>query len=314
MSARPTVALATSAEDWDHDEDGPLLVDALGAAGVAGEPAVWTDEQVDWGRFDLVVVRSTWDYVDRREQFLSWAEAVESVTTLANPSRTLRWNTDKRYLAALAGAGVPVVPTLFVAPGDPLDELGSWLDRHDAVVVKPTVSAGSRDTARHDAADRGAAMEHVAALVAAGRTAMVQPYLAAVDDDGETGMVLFEGSFSHAFSKAALLRDGWADVQGSFAQETIEAHVPGDDELTVAEQVLEATTSLLGSTPTYARVDVLRDDEGRPVLLELELTEPSFFLAHSEGGATNAARCFAALAGAVRARRRPRAGPAGNAP
>src|SRR5690606_25070019 len=111
------VVLATVAEAWPLDEDAPLLTEALAVEGVTAEPAMWDDDGVDWGAFDLVVVRSTWDYARRLDEFRRWIRLVERATALANPGRVIVWNTDKRYLADLAAAGVDVVPTTYLLPG-----------------------------------------------------------------------------------------------------------------------------------------------------------------------------------------------------
>ena len=131
----PRVALATCAEIPQGDEDFPALVAELAALGVEAVPAIW-DAAVDWQSFDLVVLRSTWDYAERREQFLRWAGSLQRVL---NPVSVLEWNTDKeRYLTDLVAAGVPIVPTRFAAPGEPLDPPG------ERFVVKPAISAGGR--------------------------------------------------------------------------------------------------------------------------------------------------------------------------
>jgi hypothetical protein len=172
---------------------------------------------VDWGAFDLVVVRSVWDYVPRREQFLAWAERVASVTRLANPVPVLRWSTDKRYLRDLQAAGVPVVPTVFLEPGDPVH-----VPPTTDVVVKPAISAGSADTDRYSPDRRDQAATHIRALLDGGRVVMLQPYLGGVDRHGETACVYFGGSYSHAFRKGAILRaDGVAFVEGLYAAEDI---------------------------------------------------------------------------------------------
>lgn len=304
------VAIATATDAWQVDEDAPLLVAALEAEGMAAVPAVWDDPQVDWSRFDLVVLRSTWDYTDRLDEFLAWIDRVASVTTVANPAATIRWNTDKHYLDDLARRGVAVVPTTFLdaAPNDGpsnddpphdatavratlLGVLDTADDDRRELVVKPTVSAGSKDTARYDAAQLDDAVTHARRLLAVGRDIMVQPYLSSVDEAGETGMVLLDGEFSHAFRKGALLRDGAADVDGLFAVEDISATTPGSDERELAAEVLVAATDALdGVAPRYARVDVLRAADGAPVLLELELTEPSFFLWTDPSAAARVAR------------------------
>jgi hypothetical protein len=145
--------------------------------------------------------------------------------------------------------------------------------------VKPTVSAGARDTSRYGPEQHAEATSHISRLLGEGRAVMVQPYLDGVDRDGETGMVFFDGEFSHAFAKAPLLGRGAAAVEGLFAPEKITQRVPTADQLDLAQRVIEATGRHLGSPALlYARVDVLPDADGQPCLLELELTEPSFFL------------------------------------
>jgi hypothetical protein len=275
------IALATCRDLPDGDPDDRPLRDALGAAFVA-----WDDPDADWDAFDTVVVRSTWDYVGRREAFLDWAERAGK--RLHNPAAVLRWNTDKRYLADLAAAGLPVVDTAFVAPGERFAP--------DAVrgplVVKPTVSAGARDTARHD--DPVAAGEHVAALHAGGRVAMVQPYVEAVEEAGETALLYLDGAYSHAIRKGPLLvGDAEQDPTGLFITEDIRPREPSPDERAAADRVMDWVTERFG-TLLYARVDLLPGDE--PALLELELTEPSLFLAHADGATERLARAIAARA------------------
>jgi O-ureido-D-serine cyclo-ligase len=264
------------------DEDLPPLERALEQAGARPEVVVWDDGTVDWAGFGLVVVRSTWDYVTRRDEFLAWAEAVEAVTALANPASILRWSTDKHYLADLAAAGVPVPPTRFVHPGDdPADALAD----SDEVVVKPAVGAGSVDTERYRAERGDEAIEHVERLLADGRDVLVQPYLAAVDDHGETAVVLFDGECSHGIRKGPILRpDGTVFVEGLYAEEQITARAPTPAELGVA---LAALAAVPGGHPplAYARVDVAPGPDATPVVLELELAEPSVFLAHAPGAA-----------------------------
>jgi hypothetical protein len=297
----PQIALATAATAWHQDEDAPFLVPALEALGVRASPAVWDDPTVDWSAFDLVVVRSTWDYTDRLDEFLTWADRVESVTRLENPARVLRWNTDKRYLGELAEDGLSVVPTVFLRASepdaadrsiDPFAEVGADGD----VVVKPTVSAGSKDTARHAPEERGAATAHVRELLRAGRDVMVQPYLSGVDEHGETGMVFLRGELSHGFRKGPLLLGGPAEVDGLFALEQIGPRAPSAAEIELGRAVVAACVRRTGVDDLlYARVDVLPGPDGRPILLEAELTEPSLFLEQSAGAAARAAGAIVSL-------------------
>jgi hypothetical protein len=296
-SRRPRIALATVDRGWAEDDDAPALLHALDDAGADAGPASWDDASIDWATFDLVVIRSTWDYAERPAEFLAWTERVGSVTTLANPCHVVRWNIDKHHLGELAELGCRVVPTTYLEPDAGRSDVDRALERDGDVVVKPTISAGSRDTARYRPADIGAARDHVGSLLGAGRSVMVQPYLDAVDTSGETGMVFFDGDHSHTFRKGPLLRPGASPVDGLFAPEEIAPRAPTADELALAGDVLAATTRILGVRRLpYARVDVIRDGEDRATLLELELTEPSFFLATDPLAPGRAARAFTALA------------------
>ena len=271
------VALATCSYFPDGDADDVGLPDAI-EGDVAF--AIWDDPAVDWSMYDLVVVRSTWDYQERRDEFLAWARAVGD--RLINPPAILEWNTDKRYLRELADAGLPVVPTALVAPGEAFAPPAG----DGEYVVKPTVSAGSRDTARYsgsgdDAARAGALVE---AIHAGGRTAMVQPYVASVDECGETALLFFDGTFSHAIHKGPLLKKGEDPTPDVFAAETIEPRAASAAERTLGERVIAHVVEQFGGAAlTYARVDVVEDDDGAPLLLELELAEPSLFFGGEPG-------------------------------
>jgi glutathione synthase/RimK-type ligase-like ATP-grasp enzyme len=264
------VALVTCSEFPGLGEDEPLLLDALVARGVAAEPVIWDDPGVDWALYDLVVVRSAWDYSLRRDQFVSWARRVPR---LLNPADVIAWNTDKRYLSEVPRA----VATMFVAAGDAWDPPGG------EYVIKPTISAGSRDTARYRPGEEAQAREHVEALVRAGRTAMVQPYLGAVDAHGETALVFFAGEYSHAIRKGQMLQPGQAPTNSViYLEEEISPREPDAAELQAANEIL----SSLPWQPDellYARVDLIPGPDGAPVLVELELTEPSLFLSYSPG-------------------------------
>jgi len=277
-----TVLFATATGIWAEDIDAAPLTEACSAVGLDARPAVWDDPSVDWAAADLVLVRSTWDYVQRLDEFLNWAERVAAVTRLANSPGVLRWNTDKRYLGDLDRAGVPVVPTGYLLPDDRPDDLVTAVGElagDDHYVIKPTVSAGSKDTARYRPEDLDEAVEHAAALLDLGRPVMVQPYLDAVDTAGEAGLVLLDGELSHAFTKGPLLTVGAGMVEGLFAPEEITPREASADEKSVAAAAAAYLRDRFGEdTPRYARVDLLTDADGAPRILELELTEPSMFL------------------------------------
>ncbi len=286
------IAIATAAEFPDLDEDGSVLIDALAERDLAAEPAVWSDADVDWAAYDLVLVRATWDYAPRRDEFVAWARRVESATRLANSAAVIEWNTDKTYLRALADAGLPVVPTDWLTPGDTFTPPG-----HDEYVVKPAISAGSKDTNRYRAGEHDDwAATHANDLVRVGRTVMIQPYLRNVDTAGETALLYFGGSFSHAVRKGPLLTPAMEPVAGAYREEEIETREPSAAEHEIAYAVLDALADLApagrDSLP-YARVDLVPDHDGRPILLELELVEPSMFLVHDGGDGSAAAGRFA---------------------
>jgi hypothetical protein len=262
------------------DDDFPLR-DALRARGVIVDAARWDDGTVDWAGYDLVVIRSTWDYVARRDDFVAWAR---QVPRLVNPADIVEWNTDKRYLSRLAEAGVPVTPTDYVAPGETWTPpaTGAW-------VIKPTVSAGSQDTGRYLLPGQlDLAVAHVERLTTAGRTAMIQPYLAAVDSAGETAVLCTPDAdgaltYSHAIRKGAMLTGpDVGDIDPG--SENITPRTPSAAELAVAALALAA---IPGGTKRllYARVDMIPGPDGEPLLVELELTEPSLFLRDHPGAA-----------------------------
>ena len=279
------IALVSSERGLRVDPDLPIAWSALRDAGFVVDLVRWDDDAADWASYDLAVVRSCWDYAWRLDEFLAWAE---SVPRLRNPVEVLRWNTDKTYLRELERAGLPVVPTVWNPTGAAeLPDAGEW-------VVKPSVSAGSRDTARW--ADRDDVLTHAAELVTAGRTAMVQPYLASVDDVGETAMLLIGGAFSHAVRKGPLLARGEGVRQDRDSRGNLSPAVATAAQRDVAQAVFDAIPGLIGvaAPPLYARIDLVQDGAGRPVLLELELSEPSLFLPQAPGAAATLVRAVEA--------------------
>ncbi|MGI8794657.1 MAG: ATP-grasp domain-containing protein [Acidimicrobiales bacterium] len=278
MKDSPLIALATAAEVAELDEEGQLLASALRERGAQVTPAVWDGADIDWAAYDLVVVRSTWDYAMRRPAYLAWAEQVATVSRLLNAPDLLTWNTDKRYLHDLAHAGVSIVPSQFIDPGECVEH--DWL--HTEHVVKPSVSAGSKDTLRLGPEDADRSVAHLSAILDTGRTALVQPYLADVDTAGETAMLFCDAEFSHAMCKGAILERGAGLVEGLFAPEVITPRTPSDAEMALGRAAMAAIPG--DEPPLYARIDALPSPDG-PVVLEIELTEPSMFFEYADGSA-----------------------------
>jgi len=276
--------VTTIDQDAIHDDvDLPLQIVAFADSGINLVQAPWEDRTIDWDSFDLVVVRSPWNYVDCLDEFRQWLDARRPMTTIHNAVSLIEWNMDKRYLADLAARGVPVVPTAFVQS---IDEFQSAIASAGSseIVVKPSVSAGSRLTGRF-AVDDPSAEELVSRILSEGVTVMVQPFASRIDVQGEIGTVLFDGVVSHSFRKAALLAEGGALVGGEYREE-ITAIVAPDDVLAVVTSASTVATKIArergwlaaNEELLYGRYDVVRLDDGSPALLEAELFEPCFFL------------------------------------
>ena len=261
-----------------EDFDAPPLLEALAAGGHDANVRAWDDAGVDWRSYDAVLLRSTWDYFHRLEEFLGWAHGVASVSSLWNRLEVVRWNTHKFYLRELAARGVPIVPTEFVAAGQRVD-LAAILATHgwEAAVIKPAVSADSFATLRAERQSTRHGQTHLDAHLPA-RDMLVQRYMPTVDEPGERCLVFIDGAYSHAVRKRSLFRGGrHAGPEGM--------PVPAaPDEVAAAERALEC----LGfAAPLYARVDLLRDETGTPRLMELELVEPSLFFTTRPGAAND---------------------------
>jgi glutathione synthase/RimK-type ligase-like ATP-grasp enzyme len=235
------------------------------------------------------VIRSTWDYHRRYDEFMQWVRAVSAVSTMSNSVDVITWNTDKHYLAEVAAVGLPIVPTIFIEPGqdDWLSSARELLAMGD-VVVKPAISAGSNDTERHSNFD--AAQKHIAELLLAQRSVMLQPYMADVDVQSETGLVFINGKFSHAFAKGPLLAQAKNMSGGLYAEEEIGVRQPTAEQLLIGERAVKWLLSRFGKL-LYARVDLLPTAHG-PVIIELELAEPSLYLLLHPDAATDFAHAL----------------------
>ena len=270
MSLR--VAIATC-EDLYVDPDTPILLEALTKRGLDYELLAWDDPHAQWDRFDATIIRSTWDYAPRRDEFLAWAS---SVPNLCNSFELISWNTDKHYLRSLQQAGINVIPSSFADVGiDAIFPAGNF-------VVKPTVGAGSLDAERYGTGDHARAHAHVRSLHATGRDVIIQPYVESIDEEGELALVFIDGTFSHAMRKGAMLNSVENDRSQLFRAEQMSLSVATPEALEFAREVLHAG----GATDSlYARVDLCRLADDWAVM-ELELTEPSLFLTYHPEAAT----------------------------
>ncbi len=263
----PRIVLAGCRALPEGDGDDAELIAALRRRGLHARWLSWDDP--DTLTADLVILRATWDYIERLDEFLSWTRKVRN---LVNAPDVVAWNTDKRYLVDLADAGVPIIPSGFIAPGERVRL------PEGEIVVKPTVGAGSVGAQRFSDSDE--ARRHVAALHADGATVLVQPYDARVED-GETALVFLGGRQSHAFTKGPILpapggRPAFDD-SGTYAEESLTPAEPDFELWDVGHATLAAAAARLDidvAELLYARVDVIGGPSD-PQLLELELVEPS---------------------------------------
>jgi glutathione synthase/RimK-type ligase-like ATP-grasp enzyme len=280
------IALVTAAVMPKPDPESGLVIDALRDLGLAAEMRVW-DAPYDWARAPLVVSRTPWDYFGRPAQFLAWAEAVAACTTLVNPLAVLSWNAHKSYLVDLDRRGVPVVPTAVVAHGAGEPERAGALRCFEEVVIKPAISGGARGALRTSAGHEEAAA-HVRSLSAVGDV-LVQPFMSAVQERGESSLIYFDGTFSHAVRK--LPAEGDFRVHEHYGGSVV-AHEPTAQEFGVASATLAAAP-----LPTlYARIDLVDSIHG-PLVMEAEMIEPELFLPTHPGAAERFAQAIAARVG-----------------
>ena len=282
----PRIAFATAPPEYlgSDDADRPLHEEAAASAGIELDHLVWSDPDAAWDRYDLVVVRSTWDYLDHLEAYRTWLVAMDELGTLHNPGRVIAWNLDKRYLLELSAAGIPVIPTRVCADRDEVaDALAdASAERTGEFVVKPVVSAGSKLTGRFDSEDP-AARVLAGQILATGTAVLMQPAVPSVATDGEVSTLVFGGAVSHTVRKGPLLALGGGLVDGTYT-ERIAPEVLNPARRALVEDTVGAVDRLVadrfGVTGSllYARVDVVTLDDGTDVVLEVELAEPAFFL------------------------------------
>jgi hypothetical protein len=260
------VALITCRNLPEPDPDQEPLLDALRQAGLRAEMLAWDDPEADPAAFDLCRLHSCWDYYRNPALFLDWIERGARVTRLVNPASAVRWNLHKSYLRRLGDAGVPIIPTEWIARGERVDLHDTMLSNEwNEVVVKPAISASSFSTRRFRIDQVVVAQAFLDTLIES-RDMMVQHYMPSVETAGERSLVWIDGEFTHAVRKMPRFADG--------IQQTSDATPVATHERRVGEQALDCVDSEL----LYARVDLIEDDDGNPLVSELELMEPSLFL------------------------------------
>lgn len=264
--------------ETDTSLDAVPLVEALTRRGVQAEMTPWRSTEVDWASFDLLVIRSPWDYALHSEEFERWLDMAASSSRVLNEPELVRWNMDKRYLAQLEDAGVAVIPATyhreFGSFSRALDEFAS---RAGSVVVKPTVGAGSQLVGLYAATDP-AALTLGRQILASGGVAMLQPEVPELSAGQEKALYTVDGHVTHAISKGALLAQG-GGLRGGIYQERPVIVEATAQERAFADQTLSAISQVTGlPTPLYGRIDTVPSADHGLVLLEAELFEPLFNL------------------------------------
>jgi glutathione synthase/RimK-type ligase-like ATP-grasp enzyme len=251
------IATCKALPEVDNDE-APLSA-ALAAAGIEEQRLAWDDPSVDWDAPVPTLLRSTWNYALDVSAFLAWIDRVSRAAPLWNPAHVVRANVNKRYLLELAARGVPTAPTTLVERGAAeATQLPAG-----RLVIKPAVGAGSLGAKVFDG-DGPEARAHLHELTATG-AALVQPYIASVDAYGERSLVYVDGAITHAIRKTPRFA---GDV------ERVDGPMPiADDERAVALAALAPYAADI----LYGRVDLARDATGQPLVMELEMIEPSLF-------------------------------------
>lgn len=263
------------------------LVEALGACGLDADRKVWSDPSIDWSLADALVLRTTWDYFDRWEEFQRWLQAAQKVTTLINPAACLHWNLDKHYILDLEKAGIPVVPSVIHRkqsefPWEKACQTLPW----DDLVIKPTVSGAAKDTYRatlsqgewHLAPAHSDTVEDLWASLLDRQDMMVQPFLPSVVAEGELSLMWLGGTVTHAVKKQA--KPGDFRVQDDHGG-TVVTHDMTSEERAFAEHAMDVTVDVMAQRdmgiPLYARVDMVRDLYGSWAVSELEMVEPELW-------------------------------------
>ena len=268
------IAFVTNASHPEMEDDDRPLAEALARRGGLVLSVSWDEANFDWSKVDLALLRSPWDYYRRFDEFLEWLARVEKQTRIVNSPALVRWNAHKRYLLELIAKGVHAVPTAFINKGDALSldqlcEERGW----NTVVLKPAVSADSWETIRVEPSRYSAGQTYIERHLME-RDIMIQPFIKDVDAGGEQCLIFFGGRYSHAVTKNSAFKGGrHVGPEGRLID-------PRADAIEMAHDVLARAG--LANVP-YARVDIARDDDDRPLLLELELFEPTLFFLEKPG-------------------------------
>jgi hypothetical protein len=271
--------------------DDQLLVDALRNRGHLVAPVIWGERPEDLkNRFDLLIVRSPWDYMEtaeNREKFAGWLTELDRLSVpTANDPKMMLWLLDKRYLRDFESCGIRIVPTRFVETGSSLELCAHFLE-NGPLIVKPSVSASGMGLVRvQSRADAESLQPSIDQGTMRGEVFLVQPFIESIQDYGEWSLIYLAGRYSHAILKkparGAVLCQ--ADHGGSleFAAAPTELTTFGDQVIAKLPLAFRAEQRI--ELPLYLRIDLLLTPEGL-ALSECEGVEPELFLRAQPGSA-----------------------------
>ncbi|RZV20019.1 hypothetical protein EOJ41_09955 [Vibrio alginolyticus] len=282
MNAKKKVALISDSDSLSVDYDMPLITDAFKNTDVQADVVFWDESNPDWSMYDAVVLRSPWTYIDKIQPFIEFCQNIEKNSVLLNPVSVIEWNSNKKYLKQLEAQGIPIVPTEIIYSANEIHHALDRIQKCDwdvkEIVIKPTIGAYSFGVVRFSVKDIDKIRKHVTYLLELDKGVIIQPYLHTIEEHGETNMIYFNNSYSHAIKKEALLsQHGETKTPDMEYRKIKEA---SDEEKALAIRILNLVQSSLGLNEPllYARLDFIEDKNGQPLLLELEITEPSLSL------------------------------------
>ena len=261
-----------------------LLLPLLAAAGVNAKIVTWSDPAIDFSGFDLIVLRSCWDYHLRDAEFIEWLTRTARATPIANDLETVLWNRNKAYLEELASQRIEIPSTIFINAKSTVPmQIRSW----EKIVVKPAVSASAHKTWLY-ARDSLPALNQLRQTMN-GETFLLQEYVPEIETQGEISFIYIDGAYSHAVLKRPAAGDFRVQQEHGGSAEAID---PPQNLRQQADAIAHAVPYV--TRALFCRLDVVVRN-GRLLLMELELIEPELFL----GLAPNAA---ATMADAIRKR------------
>ncbi|NNF01316.1 MAG: hypothetical protein HKN22_01390 [Bacteroidia bacterium] len=260
-------------KDWYVEQilhEDKLLQDELEKNGLSVDRVAWDDRKFDFSTARVIMLRATWDYFQRMDEFTEWLDKVEKKTEILNSAGLIRWNIDKHYIGDLQGAGINTTPTIFIEQGDTVKLSALFkIVSYDDAVLKPCIGGGAYNTFRVNA-DNCTDLEETFQKLILDQAMMFQPFQKNILKNGEASHMIFGGKYTHSVIKKA--KKGDYRVQDDFGG-TVEDYKASPEEIAFAEMVI----TKMNPIPAYARVDVVKDNSNKLSVVELELIEPELW-------------------------------------